>query len=185
MKKKTIVTLLVLLCTVCLLFRILFLTFIISLFKSGADAERMCNTIDTVVSASDDNVSSLVFEQEADEGVICLEVTNKEMIVVSYLEKDRTSETNYISFGSVVGKADDIISDDPTHIMKIDIADYDDDIYFGICSDERAQELTVNGIPIETEFVHMEIGDTDYSGYFWFWKSADKPIVQLCEESNH
>lgn len=183
MKKKTIVTLLVLLCTVCLLFRILFLTFIISLFKSGADAERMCDTIDTAVSDSDDNVSSLVFEREADEGVICLAVTNKEMIVVSYLEKDKSSNTKYKLLGSVATEVDDILSDDPLNIIKINIADSDKESYwFGFCTSEKAQRLYVDGIMIEPETVHIEIGNEDCFGYFWFWKSADKPVVQVCVE---
>ena len=182
MKRKLLIAFVVLICLSAVAFIIFAASMGASLIEAILDDDLIIETIDIDISDSDDAVTEMITREETEYGGIYLSITKKGMAVVSYLEKDRTSETNYISFGSVVGKADDIISDDPTHIMKIDIADYDDDIYFGICSDERAQELTVNGIPIETEFVHMEIGDTDYSGYFWFWKSADKPVVRVCEK---
>lgn len=158
--------------------------FVISLFKS--EDERILETINTGNTDFLNNASELVFKREVEDGVFCLAVSQNDLFIASYLKNEKFSETQYNLLGRVITEIDNVINDDPTAVTKMHIGNFSkDSYYFGFCTNEKASKLTIDGEFVEPESVHMEIGDTDYSGYFWFWKSADKPIVQLCEESNH
>lgn len=110
-------------------------------------------------------------------------MSQNDLFIASYLKNEKFSETQYNLLGRVITEIDNVISDDQTAVTKMHIGNFSkDSYYFGFCTNEKASKLTIDGEISEPESVRMEIGDTDYFGYFWFCKSADKPVVQVCEE---
>lgn len=152
----------------------------ISLFKSEDD--RIIDTINTGNMDSLDDVSELVYKRKVDDGIICIAVSNKGLLIVSYLKNERFSDTQYNLLGRVTTEIGNIISNDPLSVTKMPIANFSKySYYFGFCTSEKAKKLSIDGTVVETEKLSVKIGNKLYSGYFWFYKSDSEPTVQTVD----
>lgn len=152
----------------------------ISLFKSEDD--RIIDTINTGNMDSLDDVSELVYKRKVDDGIICIAVSNKGLLIVSYLKNERFSDTQYNLLGRVTTEIGNIISNDPLSVTKMPIANFSKySYYFGFCTSEKAKRLNVDGNVLETEKLSVKIGNKLYSGYFWFYKSDSEPTIQTVD----
>ena len=175
MKKKVLIISIALIC----LSNMLWMPFVISLFKSEDD--RIIDTINTGNTDFLNNVSSLIFKTEVEDGIFCLAVSENGLFIVSYLENERFSDTQYNLLGRVITEIDNIISDNPLSVKKMSIANFSKySYYFGFCTSEKAKKLSIDGNIIETKKINAKIDNKVYSGYFWFYKSIDEPNVQIC-----
>lgn len=152
----------------------------ISLFKSEDD--RIIDTINTGNMDSLDDVSELVYKREVDDGIICIAVSNKGLLIVSYLKNERFSDTQYNLLGRVTTEIGNIISNDPLSVTKMPIANFSKySYYFGFCTSEKAKRLNVDGNVLETDKLSVKIDNKLYSGYFWFYKSDSEPTIQTVD----
>lgn len=178
MKKKIAIVVLVI--------GILYLTlspFVISLFKS--EDARILETINTGNTDSISDASELVFKQKVEDGVFCLAVSKNDLFIVSYLKNEKFSDTQYNLLGRFTADIDKVISDDPTSVKEMHIANFSKhSYYFGFCTSEKAKRLNVDGAIVEPKKISVEIGDKVYFGYFWYCKSTTMPAVQICEDGS-
>lgn len=152
----------------------------ISLFKSEDD--RIIDTINTGNMDSLEDVSELVYKRKVDDGIICIAVSNKGLLIVSYLKNERFSDTQYNLLGRVTTEIGNIISNDPLSVTKMPIANFSKySYYFGFCTSEKAKRLNVDGTVFENERLSVKIGNKLYSGYFWFYKSDSEPTIQTVD----
>lgn len=175
MKRKAVITVLAI-----VVLYIALSPLFISLFKSEDD--RIIDTINTGNMDSLDDVSELVYKREVDDGIICIAVSNKGLLIVSYLKNERFSDTQYNLLGRVTTEIGNIISNDPLSVTKMPIANFSKyAYYFGFCTSEKAKRLNVDGNVLETEKLSVKIGNKLYSGYFWFYKSDSEPTIQTVD----
>lgn len=175
MKRKAVITVLAI-----VVLYIALSPLFISLFKSEDD--RIIDTINTGNMDSLDDVSELVYKRKVDDGIICIAVSNKGLLIVSYLKNERFSDTQYNLLGRVTTEIGNIISNDPLSVTKMPIANFSKySYYFGFCTSEKAKKLSIDGTVFETEKLSVKIGNKLYSGYFWFYKSDSEPTVQTVD----
>ncbi|MCM1544134.1 MAG: hypothetical protein NC110_02440 [Ruminococcus sp.] len=148
----------------------------------------------------DNDISELVMTKETESGVLCLATTNGGSLAISSLRKnntffDKLLGSEYQIECYAVMDINSIISNDPLEIRRIKFVNFDKrSLWYGYCTDESAKTLKINGelvkadkvdIHIDREVLEVIPGVTktedkrDYSGYFWFYESVDKPAVEL------
>lgn len=154
--------------------------FFISLLKS--EDIRIIDTINTGNTDLLNDVSELVYKQEVDDGIICLAVSKNGLFIVSYLKDEIFSDTQYQLMGRVITEIDNIISDNPTSVKEMSIANFSKhSYYFGFCTNEKAKKLCIDRNIVETKRISVEICNRIYSGYFWFYKSIAEPRIQIVD----
>ncbi|MCM1365081.1 MAG: hypothetical protein NC122_00975 [Faecalibacterium sp.] len=167
----------------------------------ASSEEKIINEINGM--DMDRQVSEMVLTKETDNGIFCLATTQNGGLIITGLEKDndlynRIFESGYkTKYYLATDTIDNFISDNPLKINKVKFVNFDErSCWYVYCTDERAKTLKINGELVQTEKVDIHIdreileiipGVTktkdkrDYSGYFWFCESVDKPTIELAD----
>lgn len=162
----------------------------------ATEEEKIIDEISTI----DHEVSQLLLTKETDDGVFCLATSQDGNLIIASLKEDndlfnRIFELGYKTKCWLSTDIDRVISNDPLKMRRVRFVNFDKrSCWFGYCTDERAKKLKINGEIIEADKVDIHVDNEewelvlgavhkvdkrDYSGYFWFYESVDKPTVEL------
>lgn len=166
MKKRTALVIFV----ICILYLVLS-----SLFTSEESKIR------DEISNIDDTVAEMNLTEEVDDGLFCLSTADTGRIMITYLRKQKWSDTGYELGGQTICSPELIVNNrDPSKFKKFRILNFSkESYYYCFYTDKSVKTLKIDDRIVIPSKVSFTVYNQKISGYFWFYKSIKVPNVEV------